>query len=107
MVNMKYSRYNIFSRIRDSENHFIVNLLTGNADILDSSDAEKIELIRKGETLRDNEFLDELSEKGYISDESAEKREFSRKYLDFIDTREKDEIQIFFVTNYSCNFACS
>jgi len=107
MVNMKYSRYNIFSRIRDSENHFIVNLLTGNADILDSSDAEKIELIRKGETLRDNEFLDELSEKGYISDESAEKKEFSRKYLDFIDTREKDEIQIFFVTNYSCNFACS
>ena len=29
------------------------------------------------------------------------------KYLDFIDSREKDEIQIFFVTNYNCNFACS
>ena len=48
---MKYSRYNIFSKIRDSENHFIVNLLSGNADILNSSDAEKIEAIRKGEDL--------------------------------------------------------
>jgi uncharacterized protein len=104
---MKYSKYNIFSKIRDSENHFIVNLLSGNADILDSTDAKKIEAIKKGEYLQDKEFLDEVAEKGYISDESAEKMEFSRKYLDFIDAREKDEIQIFFVTNYSCNFACS
>lgn len=103
---MKYSRFNIFSRIRDSENHFIVNLLSGNADILDSSDAARIEALRNGEVLTDKKFLGELAEKGYISDESAEKREYRRKYLDFIDSREKDEIQIFFVTNYSCNFAC-
>jgi uncharacterized protein len=104
---MQYSRYNIFSRIRDSESSFIVNLLSGNADILNSSDAGKIEALRKGETLTDKKFLDELSEKGYIVDESEEKREYRKKYLDFIDSREKDEIQIFFVTNYSCNFACS
>ncbi len=104
---MKYSRYNIFSRIRDSENSFIVNLLSGNADILNSSDAGKIEALKKGELLSDKKFLDELAEKGYITDESEEKREYRRKYLDFIDSREKDEIQIFFVTNYSCNFACS
>ncbi len=30
-----------------------------------------------------------------------------KRYLDFLDSRDKDEIQIFFVTNYSCNFACS
>jgi len=104
---MKYSRHNIFSRIRDSENSFIVNLLSGNADILNSSDAVKIEALKKGETLSDEKFLDELAEKGYIIDESEEIREYRRKYLDFIDSREKDEIQIFFVTNYSCNFTCS
>jgi uncharacterized protein len=104
---MKYSRYNIFSRIRDSENHFIVNLLSGNVDILNISDAQKIEAIRKGEDPHDKEFLDELFEKGYVSDEAVEKKEFRKKYLDFIDSREKDEIQIFFVTNYSCNFTCS
>jgi len=104
---MKYSKYNIFSKIRDSENYFIVNLLSGNADILDSSDAERIEAIRKGEDFTEKIFLDELAEKGYITDESEESREYRRKYLDFIDSREKDEIQVFFVTNYSCNFACS
>ena len=104
---MKYSRYNIFSKIRDSENYFIVNLLSGNADILDSSDAEKIEVVRKGEDIKNKKFLGELAEKGYITDESEERREYRRKYLDFIDSREKDEIQIFFVTNYSCNFACT
>ena len=104
---MKYSRYNIFSKIRDSENYFIVNILSGNADILDSSDAGKIEVLKKGEVLTDKKFIDELAEKGYIADETKEKKEYSRKYLDFIDSQEKDEIQIFFVTNYSCNFACS
>jgi uncharacterized protein len=52
-------------------------------------------------------LFDELTEKGYITDESEEAREYRKKYLDFIDSREKDEIQIFFVPNYSCNFACS
>jgi len=104
---MKYSRYNIFSRIRDSENYFIVNLLSGNADILDSNDAEKIEALRKGEDINSKKFLSELAEKGYIVNESEEKREYRKKFLNFIDSREKDEIQIFFVTNYSCNFACS
>ena len=104
---MKYSRYNIFSKIRESENYFILNLLSGNADILDSIDAEKIEAVRKGEDIKNKKFLGELAEKGYITDESEERREYRRKYLDFIDSREKDEIQIFFVTNYSCNFACT
>jgi len=104
---MQYSRYNIFSKIRDSENYFIVNLLSGNADILDISDAKQIEAVRKGEEIENKKFLGELAEKGYITDESEERREYRRKYLDFIDSREKDEVQVFFVTNYSCNFACT
>lgn len=104
---MKFSKYNIFSKIRNSENHFIVNLLSGSADLLDSSDAAKINAIRKGEGCADIAFFDELTEKGYITDESYEAKAYRRKYLNFIDSREKDEIQIFFVPNYSCNFACS
>jgi len=103
---MPYSKYNIFSKIRDSENYFIVNLLSGNADILDATDAEKIEAIRKGENIPDKDLLAELTDKGYINDETEEKKEYYRRYHDFIDSREKDEIQVFFVTNYSCNFAC-
>jgi len=104
---MQYSKYNIFSKIRDSENYFIVNLLSGNADILNRADAVKIEALRNGESIQDDGFYNELTEKGYIAEESLERKEYRKKYLDFIDSREKDEIQIFFVPNYSCNFACS
>ena len=104
---MKFSKYNIYSKIRDSENYFIVNLLSGNADIVTGSDAGKIEAVRKGDSYEDEAFVEELTMKGYIVDESDEARLFREKYLDFVDAREKDEIQIFFVPNYSCNFACS
>jgi uncharacterized protein len=104
---MRYSKHNIFSNIRDSGDYFIVNPLSGNADILNAFDAEKLEIIRNGGELQDKDFTDELIEKGYLADEASEKRMYRNKYLDFIDSREKDEIQIFFVTNYSCNFACS
>jgi uncharacterized protein len=32
---------------------------------------------------------------------------YRSRYLDFTDAREQDEVQIFFVPNYSCNFACT
>ena len=104
---MRYSKHNIFSKIKDSEDYFIVNPLSGNADILSSADAEKIAAIKAGGDVPDMAFRNELTEKGYLADEALETSLFRRKYLDFIDSREKDEIQIFFVTNYSCNFACS
>jgi uncharacterized protein len=104
---MKYSKHNIFSKIRDSENYYIVNPLSGNADILNTIDAGKLEMIRNGGEVADAEFVGELAEKGYLVDEAAENRLYRTRYLDFIDSRDKDEIQIFFVTNYSCNFACS
>jgi len=104
---MRYSKYNIFSKIRDSENYFIVNLLSGNADILDPEEARKLEAIKNGRALTDEEFKSLLAGKGYIAGESEEQKEFRRRYLDFIDNRDKDEVQIFFVTNYNCNFACS
>jgi uncharacterized protein len=104
---MEYSKFNIFSKIRDSENYFIINLLTGNADILTPYDAKKVELIKTGSKTVDENFMHELLEKGYLIDETEETRVYRKRYLDFIDSREKDEIQIFFVTNYSCNFACT
>lgn len=103
---MRYSKFNIFSKIRDSENYFIVNLLTGNADILSVDDAKKVDLIKNGENT-DDDFMSELRIKGYLIDETEETRIYRKRYLDFIDFRDKDEIQIFFVTNYSCNFACT
>jgi len=104
---MRYSKYNIFSKIRNSENYFILNLLTGNADILNRSEAKKVDQLIKGKTPEDQELLDHFAGNGYLIGEEEEARLYRTRYLDFIDARDKDEIQIFFVTNYSCNFACS
>ena len=104
---MKYSKFNIFSKIKDSENYFIINLLSGNADILGVDDAKKLAAIKDKNVLTDSPFNNELIEKGYLSEESEEKKIYNEKYLDFLDSRESDEIQLFFVTNYSCNFACT
>jgi len=104
---MKYSKYNIFSKIRNSGNYFIINLLTGNADILNTEDAERLKAIINGSDLSDDPFYSDLAEKGYLAEEEAEKKLYRSRYLDFLDSRSKDEIQLFFVTNYSCNFACT
>ncbi|MCX6155274.1 MAG: radical SAM protein [Candidatus Kapabacteria bacterium] len=115
------------SQIKDSENFFIVNLLTKNADILSKGEVEEMKdltlALSKGEGIGtdvyslsfgegrgevfETELLTEAIEKGYICDEIEEKKLFRNAYLDFIDSRDTDEIQIFFVTNYACNFACS
>lgn len=104
---MIYSKHNIFSQIRESENYFIVNLLSGNADILSQSEAVKLKAVKEGSAINDLFFINDLKEKGYLVEEQEENRLYRNKYLDFIDSREEDEIQLFFVPNYACNFACS
>lgn len=104
---MYFSKHNIFSKIKDSGDFFIVNLLTGNADILTPEYADKILKVKNNEEIIDDQFIGELQEKGYLADEKEESKLYRRKYLDFLDGREDDEIQLFFVPNYSCNFACS
>lgn len=104
---MQYSKFNIFSKVRNSENYFIINLLTGSADILGTEEANKLKAIIRGDASSEDALYGEMIEKGYLSDKSIENKLYRSKYLDFLDSRSKDEIQIFFVTNYSCNFACT
>jgi uncharacterized protein len=103
---MNYSKHNIFSKISGSENYFIVNLLTGSADILDPSEAWMIQEFLAGKEIT-KEFYHNLEEQGYLIDEQEEEKLYRSKYLDFIDARDDDEVQLFFVPNYSCNFACT
>ncbi len=94
------SKHNIIGKLADSENWYIVNPLSRNADIITSETAD---------TLTNGSYTnaDELLEKGYIVDAAAEDKTFKAEYLSFIDNRETDEIQIFYVPTYACNFACS
>jgi uncharacterized protein len=84
-----------------------MNLLSGSVDILSAEDAEKVKAIQNDNNFPYNDFVRELAGKGYLMDSDEEATLYRNKYLDFIDSRDKDEIQLFFITNYSCNFACS
>jgi uncharacterized protein len=97
---MVFSKHNIFSKIKDSDNYFLLNPLSKNADILSPEKAK--ELLGKNYSGKE-----EYIEKGYLIDEGIEKKLFKQAYLDFIDERDNGEVQIFFVPTYSCNFSCS
>ncbi len=66
---IRFSKFNILSGIRDSENYFILNQLSGNADILSEAEANRInELKDNPENPEESEFLDDLISKGYFAD---------------------------------------
>ena len=97
---MYFSKHNIFAKISNSENYFIINLLTGNADIL--SPEKALEIIEQKYTA-----VNEYFKKGYLADPTQEKILFNAQYLNFLKSRDSEELQIFFVPWYSCNFNCS
>ena len=101
---MELSKHNIISAIKDSDEYFIINPLSKNADILP---AETAEPLLKGILPDDTDLYGEMVEKGYITDSSEEGKLFRNGYLDFLDSRDDDEIQIFYVPTYSCNFNCT
>ncbi len=96
---MELSKHNIITPLSGTDKYFIVNLLAQNADIINSNQYTQ---------LTSNTYSDtkELIDKGYLVDPVKESKSFRTKYLEFIDSRDTDEIQLFFVPNYSCNFAC-
>ena len=97
---MRFSAYNILTPLADSEEYLLMNILTRNADILSKQEAEGV---RKGRVSDPASYR----EKGYILDEAEESRLYKKAYLDFLDTRDEGEIQIFFVPWYGCNFGCA
>ena len=96
---MEKSKHTIISQIKDSENWFIINSLTQQADII-PEDLAKAYI--NGTLVDESKFI----EKGYLVNREDEDRMFKEKYLDSLDARDEDEVQIFFVPWYSCNFNC-
>ncbi|MBN1115830.1 MAG: radical SAM protein [Bacteroidales bacterium] len=97
---MKLSKHNIISRIADSDKYFIINPLYKEADILNRKEYDKL---YHPEAIQNQDLIN----RGYISDPVEENRLYKQKYLEFLDARDTDEVQLFFVPTYMCNFACS
>lgn len=103
---MELSKHNIVSRIRDSSDFFVVNLLSGNADLLNKSEAGTLTGTKNGESVS-QEVESSMVQNGYLVKPADEGRLFRNRYYDFIDQRDDEEVQLFFVMNYNCNFGCS
>ena len=97
---MHLSRHNILITSRNSGKSYLINLLSGNADILAPLESEEI---KKGRVPQKGDFI----EKGYVVEESEEIARYREAYLQFLDERDKDEIQLIFIPTYACNFSCS
>jgi len=96
---MKLSQYTIIRKFHDSNNYFIVNPLTMQADIITPNEMKAI---------ANGTFdINILKQKGYVLDEHEEKMLYRNAYLQFLDERDHSEVQVFFVPWYACNFACS
>lgn len=87
---MIYSKHNIFSKIKDSENYFIVNLLNGSADILEPNEGQMLKNYIVGNEISE-QFTDKLTENGYIVDDKEENRLYRNEYLSFLDKRDDEE----------------
>ena len=97
---MELSRFNILTKIHGEDGYLLVNLLHGQADRLDAAEGERL---ARGEY----ENAADLAEKGYLIDPEEEKRRYRAAYLDFVESRATDEVQLFYVPTYACNFSCS
>jgi uncharacterized protein len=97
---MQLSRHNIVTPIEGTDRSLIVNLLSGHADVIDRQHAERL-------TNGGWEGDAELVAKGYVVDPDDEAKRYRQAYLDFLKNRDADEIQIFYVPTYACNFDCS
>ncbi len=97
---MEYSKHNIFSGITGTDDYYLINPLSMQADILDPAEAQ--EYLEQNLSNRE-----EYIQKGYLVNAGEEEKQFKSRYLDFIDERDSDEVQLFFTPWYSCNFNCS
>ncbi len=99
---MEYSKHNIFSQVRGREQWFLVNLLSGEADLLERDVADAV----ASGSPPPAAYTDAFIEKGYWVESAEERRRYDAAYAAFKGAAAKEEIQLFFLLNYSCNFTC-
>lgn len=100
-MSLQPSKQNIISPITEGKEYVIVNLLSGNADFISHAEYELLLFNKTGN------YPTEFIEKGYVTDPAREDIDYRLRYIEFLEERDKEELQLFFVPTYSCNFTCS
>ncbi len=98
---MQASGHNIISAIEGTDNYVIVNILSGHADIISKTGLTALDHPDGGD------FPEHFIKKGYVADPAEEELRYRMAYVDFLERRENEEVQVFFIPTYLCNFDCS
>ncbi len=97
---MQPSKHNILTQVAGSTQWLLVNILSGQADLLDDETAQRFQ---RGDFAN----AAELASKGYLVDPSEEATRYEAARAKFAKGQQDDEVQLFFVPSYACNFGCS
>jgi uncharacterized protein len=100
-MHLQPSKHNIISPVEGTGEYIILNLLSGNADMITD---DELFSFQNGKL---NDLREEYIKKGYLVNPVEEELNYRLKYIEFLEEREKEEIQLFFVPTYACNFSCS
>lgn len=95
---MRKSDHNLLAQLNE-ETWIIANPLAGTADLLTSKEADDYQHDRLTE-------ISHFKNRGYLVNPDEEAAAFQVAYVDFLKERETDEVQIFYVPTYACNFQC-
>jgi uncharacterized protein len=98
---MQPSKHNILTQVHGDDRWVLVNLLSKEADVLEPELGARLS---RGEWPADDA---ELASKGYLVEPAEEAKRYRAAYLAFADSRLADEVQLFYVPSYACNFDCS
>ncbi|MBN2442499.1 MAG: radical SAM protein [Spirochaetales bacterium] len=94
-----FSKHNILGKIKNSIDYFLINMLSGGADILDEETAVKI---GKGSFPQ----KEDLEQKGYLINEEDEKILFINSYCEASELEERYTSLIHFIPWLDCNLSC-
>ncbi|MFH1812328.1 MAG: radical SAM protein [Pseudomonadota bacterium] len=89
----------IVARLPGRDASFVISPLTGEADLLSHDEAEAL---GSGHP----EAVPDLAERDYLLPPDEEQRLLRQAFLRFLDGRAQDEVQVFYVPTYACNFGC-
>lgn len=107
---MYFSRYNLILPMNKNPDfpYAILNSLSGGFDLVKAEEYDKLQILKQGNNLEDEEFLNYLSQRGYVyGDEQAEKKRLEERWPEFQKALDETSPQVLLVPTYSCNFACT
>ncbi len=107
---MYFSRYNLIMPMKENPEfpYAIMNSLSGGFDLVKAQEFDKLQRVKRGDAIDDNEFIQYLTERGYLyPDEEAEKTRLNARWPEFAEALQETAPQVLLVPTYGCNLACT